>query len=117
MKHKGFMREEERMARSELVKILSWEPFVQGGLVKMKRVCGKPNCRCAKEGGHVSLYLACKYKNKRKMICIPKQKEKEIEGGVNNYKKCMKLMGKISNASFERIMRTETKKMERGQKF
>lgn len=93
----------EKISIPELSEILHGNTFIRGGLVEMKRVCGKPNCHCVKGKKHVSLYLACRYKNKRKMIYIPPEKEEIMRECVHNHRKIMTLLEDISNANVEKI--------------
>ena len=104
MKHRGYLPEQERIARSKLMKLLHDQPFLAGGLVKMARTCGKANCKCARGDKHVSWYLSTRHKNSRKMINIPRQWEKELFEWVKTYKEIMKQTDSISQQCLERFM-------------
>jgi len=78
MKHRSQMSKEERAARSKVAKLIHDHPFIEGGLVRMARTCGKDGCKCTKGHKHVSWYLATRYAGKRKMIYIPADMEKEV---------------------------------------
>lgn len=110
MKNRMFMPEKERRNRSEAVKILNEAQFVEGAIVRMERKCGKENCKCTRGELHVSLYLACRYKNGRKMICIPSEKEEQLKEAVKNYKRASKLTRDISVSNFKRIMNKQDEK-------
>ena len=107
MKHKTFMPAQEREARSKIAKTLSWKVFIRGGLVRMERTCGKPNCKCMRGDKHVSLYLSCRYKGKRKMVYIPEDMEKAIIAGVKSYKECKRLIDIISDSCIKRLIKRE----------
>jgi Family of unknown function (DUF6788) len=103
MKHRLHLPQKERFARSKMAKLAHDMPFVIGSLVKMARTCGKATCKCRQGKKHLSWYLALRHRGRRKMICIPKQHEKEVFTWVENYKEIMKQMDIISQEYAERI--------------
>lgn len=110
MKHRNNFSKKERIARSKAAKLVHDMPFVAGSLVKMARTCGKANCKCTKGDKHVSWYLAIRHNGARKMICLSRQREKDVIGWVNTYKEIMKQTDIISQQSLKRIM--DDKKQE-----
>lgn len=76
----------------------------------MARVCGKPNCKCAKGEKHISLYISLRYKGKRKMIYVPHELEAQIENGIKTYKEILKLLDVISDSNIDRIATHKGKK-------
>jgi hypothetical protein len=104
MRHRRHLPGQERIARSKVTKLLHDRPFVAGGLVKMARTCGKANCKCRKGDKHVSWYLATRHKGVRKMICIPRQSEKDVIEWVKTYKEITKQVDFISQQCLERFM-------------
>lgn len=103
MKHRNFMPQNERNARSKVVKLLHDTPFIMGAVVTSERTCGKSRCKCMRGQKHLASYLSVRYKDRRKMICIPKQLEKEVFSWVKNYKEIVKQMDVISHVYVERI--------------
>src|SRR3989304_2667512 len=104
MKHRGYLSQEERQARSGLAKIVHWEPFLQGSIVKRASKCGKDSCWCAKEGpGHTACYLSIRIGKKRKMVGIPQSLEKEAREWVMTYRQMNKQSAKISKHCLERL--------------
>ncbi len=103
MKHRSHLPEQERSARSKLTKLLHDKPFVAGSLVNMARTCGKAGCKCTKGYKHVSWYLAVRHKGARKMICIPRQWEKDVIDWVNTYKEITNQIDTISQHCLERL--------------
>jgi len=103
MKHRSHFSAKERSARSMAAKLMHDRAFIVGSLVQMKRACGKANCKCTKGAKHVSWYLSIRHKGKRKMICIPRQWERDVIDGINTYREITKHMDTISQASLERI--------------
>jgi len=104
MRHRGSLPEQERIARSKVTKLLHDHPFVAGGLVKMARMCGKANCKCARGDKHVSWYLSTRHQKTRKMINIPRQWEKEMFAWVKTYKEVLKQLDRISQHCLERFL-------------
>lgn len=104
MKHRGHLKSKERQERSRLAQILHGKQFVCGTLVTSQRKCGKNYCWCAKKAeGHVSTYLSVKVGSKWKMVCVPKDKVKQVEAWVKTYKEISRRMIEISNSCLERL--------------
>jgi hypothetical protein len=103
MRHRRHLPDQERVARSKVAKLVHDKPFVVGSLVKMARTCGKAGCKCTRGDKHVSWYLAVREKGVRKMICIPRQSEKDVIEWVNTYKEIWGLIDTISKQCFQRI--------------
>lgn len=104
MRHRGHLKAGERAERSRLAKILHGKLFVCGTLVTSSRKCGKTGCWCSKaEKGHISTYLQVKVGKKWKMICVPKQKQKQVKEWVENYKEICERMIKVSNSCIKKI--------------
>lgn len=103
MKHRNYLPERERNARSKGTKLIHDSPFVIGSLVEMIRVCGKPNCKCTRGDKHKSWCLAVRYQGKRRMVHIPHELESEVFKWVDTYQELWKHLETISQASVERI--------------
>ena len=66
--------------------LLGTEPLVEGGLVAVRKVCGKAGCRCktSKRFRHGPfLHLSLLQDGKTRMIYLPKQWEEEVKTGVD----------------------------------
>ena len=74
---------------------------MRGSLVVMKRVCGKPNCRCRKGPKHKAVYLSQRHKGKIRMVYIPKDMEEKVVKYINNYRKTKNLLDGISDINIE----------------
>ncbi len=96
MRHRGYFSVEERQIRSKLAQIVSQKGIVRAGIVKMTRRCGKVNCWCAKDKGHVSYYLSMREGSKRKMVYIPASMEAKVREWVSSYKEVNKAIDKLS---------------------
>lgn len=84
-----------RMRDSKLNKLSNITLFIDGSLVKIPRVCGNENCKCAKGKKHVSYYLTNKIKGKTNTIYIPEDKVREIKEWVTEHKRVKKIMKEI----------------------
>ena len=65
--------------------ILARTPLVEGCLVEVHRVCGKPNCRCATSKKHWHgpyLCLSLSRQGKTRTIHLPKMLQERVRGGV-----------------------------------
>jgi hypothetical protein len=98
----------DRNARSKLVKLLADAcPIARASLVTMARVCGKKECKCARGEKHVSLYLAARIGEKRKMIYVPPELEEHARALVDNIRKVDALIEQMSRASLEALAKSK----------
>lgn len=107
MRPRSVLPEKQRHASSRLAKITHDKPFIVGGLVRMARVCGVRGCKCTRGHKHVSSYLSLKYKNKRKMIYIPRELEGYAEDCLKNYHDIKELMDVISRCCVEHLFQVK----------
>ena len=122
MKHRGQFTRSERLARSQLAKLVHEQPFLCGSLVVLNRVCGKEGCKCSRGELHPGLCVALRVGEKRKMIYVPHVLEATARRWVNTYQKAWHLMEEISQASLDRFLKgkqrvremSKTKTGERG---
>lgn len=110
MKHRSFLPQKERSARSKAVKLIHDKPLIIGSLVEMANTCGKPNCKCTTGERHKSWCISLRYKGKRKMIHIPRSCEKEVFEGIKTYQSLWEQMEIISETSLERILSSRKRK-------
>ena len=104
MKTRSHLTPAHRAARSALVKLLDDALLLKGALVTMARTCGKPNCRCAGGDKHVSLYLAVRVGEKRKMIYVPPELEDTVGRRVRTGRQAEQLLAEISQACLDRFL-------------
>ena len=90
------MAAEERSWRSRLGRLLARKGLVRGTLTVRHRVCGRPNCRCARGEKHASLYLVSSQKGQSRQIYIPREKEAQAREWVANYQLARELLERIS---------------------
>lgn len=63
-------------------------PLIRGSLVKRKRVCGHPGCRCVTKGRlHVAHYLSLTVAGKTRPIHVPAASEREVKAGSGRYRR------------------------------
>ena len=104
MRHRGGLGPRERSARSRLAQILHQEPLLRGSLVTMSRVCGKPGCRCTRGEKHVSLYLAIRGPEGRKMVYVPPGWERTVRRWVESWKEADGLIDAVSRECLRRFL-------------
>ena len=104
MRHRGGLTPRERSARSRLAQILHQEPLLRGSLVSMARVCGKSGCRCTRGEKHVSLYLAVRGPEGRKMVYVPPGWERAVRRWVESWKEADGLIDAVSRDCLRRFL-------------
>ena len=62
----------------------------------MARVCGKAWCRCTRGEKYLSLYLAIRGPEGRKMVCVPPAWERTIRRRVASWKEADGLIDAVS---------------------
>ena len=98
---------EERSWRSQLARLIASQPFLRATLQVRERVCGKPNCHCARGEKHVSLYLVRGRHGVREQLFVPRGQEDEVRQWVANYQRALKLLERISEAAWSRVGKKE----------
>jgi hypothetical protein len=104
MRHRAHLSAAERSARSKLARIAHGESILCGSLVRMKKQCGNPNCKCARGERHESLCLSIRVDGKRKMIHVPRHLEGTVIESVEGYQRMKMLMDQVSQSSLERFI-------------
>ena len=69
--------------------------MVQGSLYQMERICGNPNCKCAKGAKHISWYLSRPMRGKTKLTYIGRIVPPKIFDSVCRYQQYQKHLAKI----------------------
>ena len=104
---------EERHARSRAVQHIADDPLLRGSLVSMARTCGKAGCHCQQGEKHVSLYLAVRVANRRRMIYVPPAMENTVRGWVENAHEVDQLLDFISQQCFTQFLEQKQQKLGR----
>lgn len=102
---------EERHARSRAVQHIADNPLLRGSLVSMARACGKAGCRCARGEKHVSLYLAVRVADRRRMIYVPPAMEDAVRGWVENAHEVDRLLDFISQQCLAEFLEQKQQKL------
>ena len=104
---------EERHARSRAVQHIADNPLLRGSLVSMARTCGKAGCHCQQGEKHVSLYLAVRLANRRRMIYVPPAMEKTVRGWVENAQEVDHLLDFISQQCLTQFLQQKQQQLGR----
>lgn len=113
MKSRSQRPAEERQARSRAVQHIAKNPFLRGSLVSMARTCGKVGCRCQQGEKHVSLYLAVRLNNRRKMVYVPPAMESTVRGWVENAQEVDRLLDFVSQQCLADFLHQKEEKLGR----
>jgi hypothetical protein len=113
MKSRSQRPAEERQARSRAVQHIAENPLLRGSLVSMARTCGKAGCHCQQGEKHVSLYLAVRLNNCRKMIYVPPAMESTVRGWVKNAQQVDRLLDFVSQQCLADFLRQKEEKLGR----
>lgn len=105
MKHARGLSAADRAARSQLHQLLKQtDGLVHGSLIRMRRRCGNPNCRCAtQDQKHESWYLGITQKRKTRMKHIGKEKEATVRRWVDADRKARQLLDQISAEAWKHL--------------
>ena len=91
------MSAQERRLRSALAKLVSQQGILHGTLSLRRRVCGKPNCKCADGQKHEGLYLLVRHEGTVRQIYVPQDRRQDVQQWVENYRKARELMDELSD--------------------
>ena len=104
----------ERAVRSRLLRLIGQpRPLLRASLVTMKRLCGKLNCHCQQGQPHVSLYLATRVGQRRKMIYVPEDMEDMVRQWVADAHLAEQCLDQISQVALDRLLRHKQDKAAR----
>jgi hypothetical protein len=69
----------ENRIEDRLKRIRQIKPFITDALTHIERVCGNPNCKCAKGEKHGAWILTFKEKGKTKSLYVPVDLAQEVQ--------------------------------------
>ncbi len=104
---RGGMSIKEREIRSKLSQHIGDKGIVRGSLVTREKVCGKPNCKCARGERHVAQYLVMSQGGKKRQLFVPAEMEAQVKRWLDNYRLSQELLEEICNINWERLERRE----------
>ena len=113
MKSRSHRPADERQARSRAVQHIAENPLLRGSLVSMARTCGKAGCHCQQGEKHVSLYLAVRLNNRRRMVYVPPAMENTVRGWVENTQEVDRLLDFISQQSLTHFLHQKEEQLGR----
>lgn len=93
----------ERRARSRLTQLISQRGVLRGSLLVRGRVCGKPNCKCARGQKHESLYLVISEGGRTRQLYVPKDWESRVRRWVEDHRRARQLMEEISRIYWDKV--------------
>lgn len=102
------MSARERDLRSRLAKLLHSAGILRGTLNVRERVCGKPNCKCARGQKHVALYVVASESGKQRQLFVPKAWQDDVRQWVQNHQEVRKLMEEISQLYWWKVQKRES---------
>jgi hypothetical protein len=100
---RGKMSKPERKRRSRLAQLTHGAGLLRGTLAVRERLCGKPNCKCARGEKHVSLYLVASYEGRVRQLFIPKDWEPQVRRWVQQYQEARKLLEEVSLLYWDKV--------------
>lgn len=99
---------EERQIVSEVHRLLNEPGLMRGTLVRTKRRCGKPGCRCA--GGkrlHLSWYVSQSHQGRLRMRCVPKAWEDRVRQWIQRHHRVREFLERLSERYWRRLIQRE----------
>ena len=97
----------ERDRRSRLAQLTHGAGLLRGTLAIRERVCGKPNCKCAKGKKHISLYLVASYKGRPRQLFIPRDWEPQVRRWVQQYQEARRLLEEVSLLYWDKVKKRQ----------
>lgn len=113
MKSRSHRPADQRQARSRAVQHIAENPLLRGSLVSMARTCGKAGCHCQQGEKHVSLYLAVRLDNRRRMVYVPPAMESTVRGWVENAQEVDRLLDFVSQQCLTDFLHQKEEKLGR----
>lgn len=102
-RHRKYMSDRERRARSRLSKIAHDMDVIRACLREVERVCGKVDCHCIRQPKHPMAYLSQSKNGRAKSIYISQDKKELSKEWIKNYKEAKELLETISDECIKKI--------------
>ena len=93
----------ERDRRSHLARLVHGAGLLRGTLSVRERVCGKPNCKCARGEKHMSLYLVASHQGSVRQLYVPKEWEQRVRQWVQQYQDARGFLEEISALYWDKV--------------
>lgn len=114
MNHRSHRPAPERHARSQLAQLIADQPFLRGSLQERARSCGKPTCRCQKDGQlHRSLYLATRHKGRRVLLYVPRALQETVRLWVSNGRRLSQQLQDLHQIQLDQLLQRKEQLSQR----
>jgi hypothetical protein len=77
--------------------------MVRGTLSVREKVCGRPNCRCARGEKHRAVYLVASSGGKLQQLSIPRELEPQVRRWVETYQDLRAQLEELSQMHWEKL--------------
>jgi hypothetical protein len=101
LRQKLVASEQRRAKQMEL--LLGERDLIRGTLGTRSRVCGHPNCRCAKGELHESKYLSAAVGGRTRQVHVPAGDEVEVAAGVERYQRWRRLRTELVDLGAQQL--------------
>jgi hypothetical protein len=99
------------VGRNILEQVRRVGPFIEASLTVTRKRCGRSQCRCAEEGPiHETALLTWKEKAVTHTLYVPVEMREEVQTWVDNWKLLRRLIGQMSQAQRQFLLRKRTAK-------
>jgi hypothetical protein len=95
-RHPGNIR---RMLASRLKRVAVAKPILMATLAEVRRVCGKPTCRCRRGFKHRACQLTFRDQGKTRAMYVPVDFTEEVRSWIEEHHKLQALLREISELS------------------
>ena len=97
-----------------LERIRTIRPFIQATLTITRKRCGRPSCRCARQGPiHETALLTWKEGGKTRSLYVPARHRKQVAQWVEEGKRLKRLITQMSRAQRQFLLREKKSKTTR----
>lgn len=80
-------------------------PVLRGSLIRLRRKCGKPNCRCAHGPLHTSPALSLTSHAKTKLLTLPPTFVPPVAAALKRYRQRRLALERQANAALKELAR------------
>jgi len=89
-------------------------PFIEASMTVTRKRCGRPQCRCAKQGPiHETALLTWKEKTVTHTLYVPIGMRQEVQAWVDNWKTLRRLIRQMSQAQRQFLVQWKKTKASR----
>jgi hypothetical protein len=97
VRQRGGQGRREREVLSRIRKLLGSPGLLRANLVRMRRLCGRPNCVCVREGRrHECWTVQHSEGGKHRTLYVREKEEHRVRGWIERYKEIRRLLDEVS---------------------